>query len=148
MAPDILTIPVMPESRLKAVIQANALLHALLSAACIVTRHEIRDTIGLQISIVIPTIGFIFAFYAAFLFRISIKEPLSRRFTIFAAIVNLLSTCLIALVLVFHVFVKPSSLGTHLLASVAIIQATLAVVILLLSRSSSHSFSQADVVAL
>lgn len=147
MGPDFLTIPVVPESRLKAVVQANALLHAVISALCIGFRNQVTKHLGLPTMFLTLAIGFSVAFHATFLFRLSMKEPMARNMLSFAAIVDVLSALVVFAVIFFDLF-KMSSLGSKVALGISITHLVMALVLLWLSNfTSSHGYSHTEIVA-
>lgn len=147
MTPDMLTIPAVPESTLKAIVQSNALLHAAASASCFAFRATLTKALGLPSPLFIVTLAFAFAFHAAFLFRVSIKEPLPRPLVIASALINLTSALLITVILILHVL-NFTTYGARLLTAGAVLHIVVASALLFFSLHSSYSYSPAQVISL
>lgn len=147
MSPDMLTIPVMPESRLKALVLANALLHAILSALCIAFRNAVTHHAGLPSPLIALGLGFSLAFHALFLFRVSVKEPVSRRMVNAAAAVDVAGALGLTVILVVPVFTMTAT-GIKAFAVVAGLQFIVGIALLVVSNfSSSHGFSPAEIIS-
>lgn len=147
MGPDFLTIPAMPESRLKAVVQANALLHAIISALCIGFRNQVTKHLGLPSVFLTLAIGFSVAFHATFLFRLTMKEPMARNMISVAAIVDANSALAVFAIIFLDVF-KMSSLGSNVALGISITHLVMALFLLWFSNfTSPHAYSHTEIVA-
>lgn len=148
MGPDILTIPSVPESRLKAVVQANAVLHALFSALCLGLREEVAHVFGFPNVVVSVCIGFAMAFHAAFLFRVSIKQPLSTHHVNAAAVFDVFLAIAALFLLFSHVLHYSDPLGAHMLRFLIATHLVFAAALLYLANTSrARDYTPSEIVA-
>lgn len=146
MGPDFLTIPVVPESRLKAVLQVNALLHAIISALCIGFRNQVTHNLGLPSMFLTLAIGFSVAFYATFLFRLTMKEPIARSMVSVAAGVDVFSAFVVFATIFFELF-KMTALGLNVALGISTTQLVIALFLLWLSNfTSPHAYTHAEII--
>lgn len=145
MAPEIVPITPRPEWRLKVVIQANALVDALLAAVCMAARGPIADLFGFPSPTISIVIGFVLAFSSAFMFRITVKE-VPRRLANLGAVGNACTALVLGLIIVFNLF-NLSRLASIILACVAAVHALFGIVLIALLNSSGQGYNQPDVVA-
>lgn len=134
----------MPESRLKLIIQANALVEALLAAVCMVSHAKVAQLFGLP-SLIAILIGFSLALGSAFWFRVAAKEPVSTRYTTFGAAANLAITVAVVVALVFRV-IHVSANASRALMAIAAIHACFGLTQLVLLNHSDHTYSHPQVV--
>lgn len=150
MAPDMLTIPIMPESRLKATVQTTALIHAIASAACFVYRDELDTLLAFPSPYLSVAMGFAMAFHATFLFRLSIKQPSQSNTTPIAisAYIHLASAFVITLNIALRIFPYKRPAG-FIIQSVAVgFQTITAIALLYFSHNSSVSYTATEVISL
>ena len=144
---DMLTIPIMPESRLKAVIQTTALIHAIGSAACFIYRSQLDSILGFPSAAYISiAIGFAMAFHATFLFRLSIKPHAAA--VAISAYIHLASACVIAFDLALRIFPYKRPAGFIILSVAAAFQTLTALALLYFSHASSVPYTDTEVISL
>lgn len=146
MAPELHTVASLPETRLKAVVQANALFEALVAAACFVASEKVARLLALPSPTFAVLIGFSFSFASAFLFRIAMKQPIPSRFVVLIATANFASAVALSVVVSIHLL-HSSRQGSAALSSVAGIHACLGVAQVALLSYSSHTYQQPEAVA-
>ena len=133
-----------PEWRLKVVIQANALVDALLAAVCMAARNHVADFFNLPSFTISILVGFILAFSSAFMFRITVKDIVPRRYAIVGAAGNIFTAVVMSLLVIFD----PLSLSRKasiVSVVVAAVHAVFGITLTALLHSSVQGYVQTDV---
>lgn len=90
-------------------------------------------------------LGFCLALASAFLFKVSVKQPVSSRYAAVVAAANILAAIALAVSVAFGYLAH--EIGSKVLIAVAVLHACVGLTQIVLISRSSHTYQQTDAIA-